>query len=283
MLREERLARDAAPDGQAQKRALAAAQALANGAYLVDQHLDAGDGEAKAPHRGSELSLQRVPASYLRGRQRPVSPRKLNALLFKPAQLRVRRRDPVEGLRDAGTDRLFHRGEPGRGGVLTAAVWVICLVGPLTAVIALAPAPVGGPDVDDVAQRQRALADRIAPCAHRRHRRKAGAEALQHRAPPRLDPLRQRRLPLAREERGGRHVAQVHRHRIAGEAGIVDALSGDGSRRQAIRWRPGTLIGLAGYIGSGGLPERHRRRVRGAAGAGFILRNSLPKGEQRDR
>ena len=278
---QERLARDAAPGGQTEERALAAPQALASGAHLVDQRLDAGVGQAQAPHRGREVALQRAPSPCLRGRQRPVRSRQLDALLLKPAQLRVRRRDPVEGLHDGGEDRLFHRCNPGRG-VLTAVVRVSCPIGALTADIGPAPAPVCGSDVDDVAQRQRALTDRVAPCAHRRHRRQARAEAVQHRAPPRLDPLRQRRLPLAGEQRGGRQVAQVHRHRIAGETGSVDALSGDGSRRQAIRWRPGTLIGLAGSIGSGDLPERHHRRVPGAAGAGFVLRSSLPEGHQLD-
>ena len=285
VLREERLARDAAPGGQAQKRAVAAPQALARPAYLVHQRLDAGVGEAKAPHRGSELALQCAPASIRRGRQCPVSPRKLDALLFKPTQLRVRRRDPVEGLHDGGTDRLFHRGEPGRDGpgALVAAVRVFRPIGPLAAIIGAAPAPVGGPDIDHVAQRQRALADRVAPGAHHRHRRQARAEAPQHRALARLDPLRQRRLPFAREERGGRQVAQVHGHRIAGEVGSVDARPGDGSRRRAIRRRPGAMIGVAAMINRGALPERHHRRVADAVRAGFVLCRSLPGGEQLGR
>ncbi len=274
---QERVAWDATPGGQAEKRAFAPAQALARGAHLGDQRLDAGVGQVQAPHRGREVALQRAPAPRLRGRQRPVRSRQLDALLLKPALLRVRRRDPVEGLHDGGKDRLFHRSAPGRGGggVLAATAWVICLA----AVIGLAPAPVGGPDIDDVAKRQRALADRVPPCAHRRHRRQAGAEAIQHRAPPRLDPLRQRRLTLARQERGGRHVAQVHRHRIVRETGDADALPGGRAGRRAFRRRPGDIIGLAVFIVGGAQAGRHGRRVPDAAGAGLVLRGSLGAGE----
>ena len=105
------------------------------------------------------------------------------------------------------------------------------------------PGAVGSPDVDCVAQRQRALVDRVAPCAHRRHRRQAHDEAVQHHAAPRLDPLRQRRFALAGEKRGTPHVVQAQRHRIVGAVEIITG--GIGCGGSAGRRRSGVLTGLA--------------------------------------
>ena len=72
MVLKERVPRDAATGGQAQKRAFAATQAAVQVAELAHERLDAGIGEMKTLHRRREIARQLLAASDLPRRQRPV-------------------------------------------------------------------------------------------------------------------------------------------------------------------------------------------------------------------
>ena len=108
MVREERLPRDAATGGQAQKRAFAATQAAVQVAELVHERLDAGIGEMKALHRRREIAPQLPAASGLPRRQRPVLAGQLDVLRLQPAELPIGHCDRVEGLHDTGKELRLH-------------------------------------------------------------------------------------------------------------------------------------------------------------------------------
>ena len=108
MVREERVPRDAAIGGQAQKRAFAATQAAVQVAELVHERFDAGIGEMKALHRRREIALQLPAASGLPRRQRPVLAGQLDAQRLEPAELPIGHCDRVEGLHDTGKDLRLH-------------------------------------------------------------------------------------------------------------------------------------------------------------------------------
>ena len=89
------------------------------------------------------------------------------------------------------------------------------------AVLAMRLGAVGRLEVDDVAQQDLALADRVAPADDRAHRQRALAQRLEHGVAPGLDALGDLDLALAREQLDRAHLAQVHAHRIVGAAEVL--------------------------------------------------------------
>ena len=80
---------------------------------------------------------------------------------------------------------------------------------------------IGGVEIDDIAQQNRALLQRLAPMDHRAHGQRAFANAADHHLTARLNPLGDGDFTLARQQFNAAHFAQIHAHRIVGPPNVV--------------------------------------------------------------
>src|SRR3546814_9766399 len=93
------------------------------------------------------------------------------------------------------------------------------------------PAAVGGVEVDDVAQQDAALDERLATRQQGADGQRALADAADHLLAAGLDALGDGDLALARQQFHRAHLAQVHAHRVVGAPDVVVVQVAGGGRR----------------------------------------------------
>jgi len=248
--------RDAVAVGQTQQPAFQPDQPLVDGVELLDQRLDPGVVQLQGLQTVRDRPRQGVIGLLVLGRERLALQAGLDQLVLQPAEGAEVGGHAVQHLHDAVAQLGFHGRDRQAAAIVEVVVVVIAfrrfrrfsLGLRLFLLLGLAGRgrgvhhPVGGVEVDDLAQQDAVVGQLLAPDHDGLESQGALAQTGDHGVAAGLDALGDGDLALAAEQLDRAHLAQIHAHRVVGA--IVGGLGfrlGHGG------------VGALGHLAPGGL------------------------------